>query len=69
MMAIGLAVEAMGFVKGAYSILAMKFHLFAAGMLIAASVRAEGRMRIACGWQLRCHLRPARRRPSDLHRR
>ena len=43
--AIGVAVEHMGFVKGAYSILAMKFHLFAAGMLIAASARAEGPMK------------------------
>jgi peptidoglycan/LPS O-acetylase OafA/YrhL len=34
-----------GFVIGAYSILAMKFHLFAAGMLIAMSVRAEGRLK------------------------
>jgi peptidoglycan/LPS O-acetylase OafA/YrhL len=32
-----------GFVVGAYSILAMKFHLFAAGMLIAMSIRGEGR--------------------------
>lgn len=32
-----------GFVVGAYSILAMKFHLFAAGMLIAMSIPAEGR--------------------------
>lgn len=31
-----------GFVVGAYSILAMKFHLFAAGMIIAMSLRAEG---------------------------
>lgn len=31
-----------GFVVGAYSILAMKFHLFAAGMLIAMSMRGEG---------------------------
>ncbi|MDB5522535.1 MAG: acyltransferase [Rhizobium sp.] len=34
-----------GFVIGAYSILAMKFHLFAAGMLIAMSIRAEGKMK------------------------
>jgi peptidoglycan/LPS O-acetylase OafA/YrhL len=32
-----------GFVIGAYSILAMKFHLFAAGMLIAMSTRGEAR--------------------------
>jgi peptidoglycan/LPS O-acetylase OafA/YrhL len=31
-----------GYVVGAYSILAMKFHLFAAGMLIAMSLRGEG---------------------------
>lgn len=34
-----------GFVVGAYSILAMKFHLFAAGMLIAMSIRGEGRVK------------------------
>ncbi len=39
---IGLNLERLGYVRGAYSILAMKFHLFAAGMLIAASLRARG---------------------------
>jgi peptidoglycan/LPS O-acetylase OafA/YrhL len=40
---VGYWLDHHGFVIGAYSILAMKFHLFAAGMLIAMSVRAEGR--------------------------
>jgi peptidoglycan/LPS O-acetylase OafA/YrhL len=39
---LGSWLERNGFVIGAYSILAMKFHLFAAGMLIAMSIRAEG---------------------------
>ncbi|MBL0372953.1 acyltransferase [Rhizobium sp. KVB221] len=39
---LGRWLERNGFVVGAYSILAMKFHLFAAGMLIAMSVRVEG---------------------------
>jgi peptidoglycan/LPS O-acetylase OafA/YrhL len=32
-----------GFVVGAYSMLPMKFHLFAAGMLMAMTLRAEGK--------------------------
>jgi peptidoglycan/LPS O-acetylase OafA/YrhL len=40
---VGSWLDRNGFVVGAYSILAMKFHLFAAGMLIAMSIRAEGR--------------------------
>lgn len=39
----GTWLERNGFVVGAYSILAMKFHLFAAGMLIAMTLRAEGK--------------------------
>lgn len=39
---LGAWLERNGFVVGAYSILAMKFHLFAAGMLIAMSIRGEG---------------------------
>lgn len=40
---VGRWLDTHGFVVGAYSILAMKFHLFAAGMLIAMSIRGEGR--------------------------
>jgi peptidoglycan/LPS O-acetylase OafA/YrhL len=39
----GAWLERNGFVIGAYSILAMKFHLFAAGMLIAMSLRADAK--------------------------
>ncbi|MBB1247621.1 acyltransferase family protein [Rhizobium sp. G21] len=42
MWAFGSWLQANGFVKGAFSMLPMKFHLFAAGMLIAMSLRAEG---------------------------
>jgi peptidoglycan/LPS O-acetylase OafA/YrhL len=42
MWAIGTWLQANGFVKGAFSMLPMKFHLFAAGMLIAMSLKAEG---------------------------
>ncbi len=43
---IGVNLERLGFVKGAYSILALKFHLFAAGMIIAGSLRVSSRMRL-----------------------
>jgi peptidoglycan/LPS O-acetylase OafA/YrhL len=45
MWAIGSWLDRNGFVIGAYSILAMKFHLFAAGMLVAMSMRIEGRQK------------------------
>jgi peptidoglycan/LPS O-acetylase OafA/YrhL len=43
MAVVGAWLDRNGFVIGAYSILAMKFHLFAAGMLIAMTLRAEGK--------------------------
>lgn len=43
MAVVGAWLDRNGFVVGAYSILAMKFHLFAAGMLIAMTLRAEGK--------------------------
>ncbi|MDH6268829.1 peptidoglycan/LPS O-acetylase OafA/YrhL [Rhizobium sp. SG_E_25_P2] len=42
MWAFGAWLQANGFVKGAFSMLPMKIHLFAAGMLIAMSLKAEG---------------------------
>ncbi len=42
---VGAWLDRNGFVIGAYSILAMKFHLFAAGMLIALSTRGQGWMK------------------------
>jgi peptidoglycan/LPS O-acetylase OafA/YrhL len=42
---LGYWLEHHGYVVGAYSILAMKFHLFAAGMLIALGARTEGRLK------------------------
>jgi peptidoglycan/LPS O-acetylase OafA/YrhL len=42
MWAFGSWLQANGFVKGAFSMLPMKFHLFATGMLIAMSLKAKG---------------------------
>jgi len=43
MAVIGAWLDRNGFIVGAYSILAMKFHLFAAGMLIAMTLRADAK--------------------------
>ena len=43
MAVLGLLLDRNGFVIGAYSILATKFHLFAAGMLIAMTLRADAK--------------------------
>lgn len=43
MAAVGFWLDRNGYVIGAYSMLPMKFHLFAAGMLMAMTLRVEGK--------------------------
>ncbi|MBX9457317.1 MAG: acyltransferase [Rhizobium sp.] len=45
MTALGFWLDRSGFVIGAYSMLPMKFHLFAAGMLMAMTLRADAKWR------------------------